>query len=87
MRYTAVLAFMVGAAALGACGGTPQEERAQEIEAAAEERAEAIEENAEDAPAAAREEAEFNAGLTREAGEIRAEAIRDSEGKVPDADQ
>ena len=87
MRYIASLALPLGALALAGCGGTPQEERAQEIEASAAERAEAIEESAADAPAAEREEAEFNAGLTREAGEIRADAIRDSEGKVPDSDQ
>ena len=49
--------------------------------------AEAIEENAQGAPPDVREEAEFNAGLEREAGEIRAEALRDSEGKVPETNQ
>ena len=83
MRYTAALALALSTMTLGACGGTPQEERAEQIEATAEQRAQSIEDNAEDAPPRAREEAEFNAGLTREAGEIRAEAIRDSEGKIP----
>jgi FKBP-type peptidyl-prolyl cis-trans isomerase len=84
MRYTAVIAIALGVSTLGACGGTPQQERAEKVEAAAENKAAAIEQNAADAPPAVREEAEFNAGLTREAGEIQAEAIRDSEGKVPD---
>ena len=85
MRYMA-LAAIFGLCAAG-CGGTPQEERADAIEAAAESRAQAIEENAADASPAEREEAEFNAGLTREAGQIRSEAIRDSEGKVPETAQ
>ncbi len=87
MRCTAAIVLSLGVFALGACGGTPQEERAEKVEAAAENKAEAIEENAADAPPAVRAEAEFNAGLTREAGEIRADALRDSEGKVPETDQ
>ena len=86
MRYTAatILALSVS---LGACGGSPREERAQQVEAAAENKAEAIIENAEGAPPEVQQEAEFNATLTRQAGEVRAKALRDSEGKTPDTAQ
>ena len=83
MRYPAAL-VIAASLFLGACRGSPQQERAERVEEQAEAQAEAIEESAEDAPEPVQEAAERNAQLTLEAGENRAEAIRDSEGKVPE---
>ena len=82
MRYPVPVMVAAAMAALGGCGGSPQEERAEQVEAAAENEAEAIEESAEDAPEPVRRDAERNAEVTLEAAKIRADAIRDSEGKL-----
>ena len=82
MRYTAAMATAITVLALGGCGGSRQEERAQQIEAAAAEQAEAIQQNAQDAPKNVQEQAEHNAEAMVKEAEIRAEAIRDSEGKI-----
>jgi hypothetical protein len=84
MRYRAAKVTALSVFAVGGCGGSPQEGRAQQVEAAAKDRAEAIQKNARGAPRNVQEQAEHNAETTLKEAEIRAEAIRDSEGKIED---
>jgi hypothetical protein len=76
MKFTATLVTALAVGALAACNQSPQENKADQIEANAENTADALEANTENGADALEAAGQNAAGAIREQGENKADAVR-----------